>query len=165
MLYTAFSGPREPSYNGRALSTWIEIFAQAESDEVMNQAAKAIELMGTNAYAYLQEWGDVRPPSAWKEPIRYWATRLPDALQCDWMLRGRHTRRAAYARSALTLFPGISVSAQVEHYVKTSLVRYLTNDPRAEIAYGTLGTLASVPGYALPTLTNSLQDGVGTGSN
>lgn len=63
-LVAFFTREREPEYNGKPLSYWVEMYSRLDpqiSIEDEENAAEAIRAIGTNALPFLLEWTDYEP--------------------------------------------------------------------------------------------------------
>ena len=91
LLACNFLHEREPSYQGRSLSSWLHIYSTSVSQPERNEARQAILQLGPNAIPSLMRWMRYSP-SAWKRisiPVFQALYRspakviVPDALIID----------------------------------------------------------------------------------
>lgn len=104
---------REPEYQGKTLSEWLAIYADAiEGDQAQSElsiqrrteAALAIRQIGTNALPHLLEWTAYEGPSTFMERFRSLRRQLPESNSSHsfrhWCLsdcRWKHAEHADYA--------------------------------------------------------------------
>jgi hypothetical protein len=99
--------PREPSYQGRSLSDWFEVYAKAGFEahldphhpynrEAVAQVEHAFEMMGTNATPLLVEWIRQEP-----RPFRTKAENLLNKVGINWHPSQNEERRANRADWAI----------------------------------------------------------------
>jgi HEAT repeat protein len=92
---------REPSYNGRTLSEWLEIYCDDPQVSLtrllpqpleQNEAAMAVRRIGANALPWLLKWTEARAPAGtvWLNKA---ARVLPQALGRQWLA---NTLRSSY---------------------------------------------------------------------
>ncbi|MGZ4965104.1 MAG: HEAT repeat domain-containing protein, partial [Limisphaerales bacterium] len=88
----------EPSYNGRTLSEWLEIYEPTyiyldkvgrppKTPEVVEaQAATSVRQIGTNAFPTLLEWNRAKE-AVWRMDLFGLANRAPEAVRPKWLVR------------------------------------------------------------------------------
>jgi hypothetical protein len=101
-------GEKEPEYNGKRLSEWLDIactnmssleeasavlagnFAEIKSKPLL-EAVQAVRGIGTNAVPCLVRWAAIDPRPPWKEKVAaiYW--KLPRILQTDFVYDRKHS--------------------------------------------------------------------------
>jgi hypothetical protein len=94
-LYPVFCRPREPSYQGRSLSKWMDIVCNQAHPE-KGKADEAIRQIGTNATPVLIRWIQEQPP-AWKLALYANAEWLRSRVGIDLTFVPREVRHGAYA--------------------------------------------------------------------
>ena len=152
------SRTREPSYNGRTLSEWLEIYLTAEkATGTIRQngrtAAEAVRAIGTNALPFLLEW------------IRYeqnpWQRRLGKAIDAGFAPAAldRLTFSEQRMKRSATAGKGFRILGPDARLVLPDLLRMAndTNSPltadRACVAMSYLGS--DVIPYVVEALTNA----------
>jgi HEAT repeat protein len=91
-------GPKEPSYNGRSLSSWLEEWSGAYNDRT-NPAATAIRAMGSNGLPILLARVSTEEPREERILWRILSQVVPD----NWDPFNRDTYRAVTAAEAINL--------------------------------------------------------------
>lgn len=82
-VFSLVSRPREPSYNGRRIREWLELYtSDAVTSRSSDEAPDAIRGIGTNAIPYLLKWIRYEPPR-WREILGY--GDIPDWLR-EWIV-------------------------------------------------------------------------------
>lgn len=103
--------PREPSYNGRKLSAWVEEYwsgtgiQQYPSRTPHPEADAAVRHIGTNAIPWMLKWLDYEF-SPWKTKSLNWINRRVARINSSWELRDHDlVRHACVPNAFLALGP------------------------------------------------------------
>lgn len=83
-------GDKEPEYNGKKLSEWLNLYEEARfKEDKQNQqaAAAAIQHIGTNALPWLVKWIKYGRP-AWKDRIAGLIVKIPSRTIARWYMEG-----------------------------------------------------------------------------
>jgi hypothetical protein len=121
-------GEREPEYNGKKLSEWVQPYSwRYDDDEKTNhliskkrQAADdAMQQMGTNALHWLVRWIAYEPP-AWQTGVQRLVWKIPAEPIRDWCVKDEQLR--SDAKDALVAMGTNAAAAvpELAHVVKTS---------------------------------------------
>jgi hypothetical protein len=103
-LWLLLNRNAEPSYEGKRLSEWVEIYSSASQPFAeFQQAASAIRAIGTNALPFLIQWA-ASEPGAVRHCLTTVSQRLPSRISnnrtvTDWLLEPQ--MRSFMARLAL----------------------------------------------------------------
>lgn len=98
---------REPSYEGKSLSEWVEIYAR--DSKANDPASKAIRHIGTNAVPYLLKWVSYESPkNGIKKSVANLIDKLPDGIKPyfleDWTQSRSKVERAWNSAHAFSIF-------------------------------------------------------------
>jgi len=169
-LVTAFvaflSKHTEPSYNGKTLTQWINIYCWPynptvadllprktffeDSEPRQNEAADAIRHIGTNAVPTLLDWMDKDFRVAWKYKLR---AALPKRLQnshsVDWWLVAQDHYRVDRALRGFHIL-GSNAAPAVPELTRRMMTRNSDSGVSAAMALGNMG------GVGLPALLSAL---------
>ena len=89
------STPKEPRYNGRPLSEWLDLFADSlPTDPDFQPSTNAIRAIGTNAIPFLIKWAQTRHSKTETAAINWLNARLPARYRIS-TAEQRWTRAAA----------------------------------------------------------------------
>jgi len=159
VLAVAFwPGRKEPEYQGKKLSEWLEAYRSANvtkaTGAAQEQAADAVRHIGTNALPFLIEWIGYQP-TAWRIKFTGALTRLPGPLK-----RARPARLlrvpVARAKEAICGFTILEKQAAPAVPALTELLQDWKSEDRAShviVALGCVGERGLPPLVA--ALTNS----------
>jgi len=144
------TSPREPCYHGRALSAWVESYAQEVADKrdeetdlslgAVTPSEDAIRHIGTNALPYLLEWIAYESPQ-WSRGL----DKLPPWLQDNWISRSIGLK-ATRASAALYAFAALGPEA------KPAIPELARRMMEYDGGYSAGLALALIGGEALPAL-------------
>jgi len=129
LVVVFWPGPKEPEYQGKKLSDWVEIGTGPRGtirpiSEYNNENAKALSSFGTNSLPYLMKWIRFEEPS-WKVRASKAYQNLPRQLRLSgievWLSCEKEKRRAGNAAYLLALlwncqFVSPSVTALVDNF-------------------------------------------------
>jgi hypothetical protein len=73
-----FKHAGEPKYNGKALTTWLDIAARADTRESTQSAAEAVRHMGTNALPFLLTMVRAKESALTTKAARLWLSLFRD---------------------------------------------------------------------------------------
>src|SRR2546423_743458 len=98
-LGVAFIPSREPSYEGKRLSEWVEELDRTDSVTREREAVEAIRHIGTNALPYLVKWIRYdRPP--WKRKLYRVINSSLENVNPTWQIEDNKRDRAGCAMVA-----------------------------------------------------------------
>ena len=143
-------GPKEPEYEGKKLSEWLEL-QPLQSRE----SAEAVRAIGTNAVPFLTRWVEFELPP-WRLRLLRTYAKVPNPLRINkvgsWVVDSDAQRRAANAVNGFQVLGDWARSAVPE------LARYIA-DP-AKLDYSRVAIALAYAGgeEALPPLLTALED-------
>lgn len=139
-------GEKEPEYNGKKLSEWLEIYGRAtEGPARKHEAVVAVEGIGTNAIPFLLKWIDYSPP-AWRTwPLR--VTRRSPLLR-GWWLKHFAFGGAGFRRSRNGHF-GFAILGPAGESALPELTRRLNETKSSLRSYDAMCAMRSIGGAAL----------------
>jgi len=146
------SGPKEPSYNGKTLSQWIDL---AYSSPQAGEADDALRHIGTNAIPCLLDWLAYQP-APWRQKAKQFVLRLPVKARspklANWLLPNNHQKRAALA---MHIFPRLGPGAPA---AIPGLTRIMKNSKSRPVSMRAVVALVSLGKDALPPMLTALSD-------
>jgi hypothetical protein len=83
-------GEREPEYNGKKLSEWLNLYEEArfkEDPQKQRAGAEAVQHIGTNALPWLVKWIEYGRP-AWKDRLVRFVVKIPSSTIIRWYTEG-----------------------------------------------------------------------------
>lgn len=156
-LFLVFRREPEPSYGGKTLSKWLEVYAYESADDENNgSAAKAIRTMGTNVVPYLVRWlsydysRNKSRNGSWS-----WRRKLPNGVPPSlrlWIMEDPHETKAQLAGFGFSVLGERANSAIPELTAVMSDLTATNRSLRAAMALTAIGK------EAIPCLSNQLAD-------
>ena len=150
-LFLIFTREREPEYQGRRLSEWLERYRETQSSQDINDSEAAIRIIGTNALPYFLKW-IADEPRAWRISV---STNLPaflDRPPVNRWIEGNASRRSAYALSGFALLATNAVSAIPE------LEALMKDNTKPMSSKHAIFALSHMGDPAIPVLKSALAD-------
>jgi hypothetical protein len=113
---------REPEYNGKKLSEWLEISASRKYNDRWPQAEDAVRHIGTNALPWLSKWMSYESPK-WKDQMARWKV---------WNILPRQLYRLVYNADFQTIWAaeGFRILAPTSEQVSDELARLANRWPK-----------------------------------
>src|SRR5688572_17522960 len=138
---------KEPRYDGRPLTYWVEALASGKEDRA--QAEEAIQKIGTNAFPFLLRW--IRSPEQkYRKSLRWLAAKLPNGLGPKWA-------REDYIAPPSRAMIAIKALGHEARSLVPELER-LAADPNAEGADAALRALARMGSNGVPALLAAIRN-------
>jgi len=157
LAVTLWPGDREPSYQGKKLSEWLEMYSGAmhagfEKSPGRLEAEDAVRHIGTNAIPLLLEWVRYEPP-AWRDQV-WRKMRLGRRLETDFV--ARHVLGKEFFHSELAQYGFAILGPEAECAVPelTKLVCYGASPNiagKAAFALGSMGLPGVLPLVSVAT--------------
>jgi hypothetical protein len=151
VAFVVWPGEREPEYQGRKLSEWLEPYNDVGDDEARVAAIKHI---GTNALPFLLSWMQYEPPP-WRESIYRHLYKLPKIARKDLTYRVLLGKGELRLRAVVRGFEALGPEAAP---AVPELARILSRTKSTGTGYRATFALASIGEEGLPALTNALAD-------
>jgi hypothetical protein len=149
-------GEREPEYQGKKLSEWLEVYSQTFPDsseriEAHRGAARAVREIGTNSLPWILKWIHYeRAP--WRDGLDRVVKKLPEPLGAEGGVMSGGEFRAAIALHAFEILGPRANSAVPE------LTRLL-NEPGQQTPKNAMTALGCIGKDGLPALLTVLTNG------
>jgi len=149
---------REPQYQGRSLSAWLNDIENDPSGHDSAMAHVAIGIFGTDALPELRRRIRFRP-TAWRTRLIQWKNKLPTRIRDSEVVR-RLDYNQDFARQliALNLLDDLGAAAAPAIPDVAKLVTDRGNGLQSGHSLTALATLARLGPLAVPALTNLLAD-------
>jgi hypothetical protein len=146
-------GEREPEYNGKKLSEWIEICWEIGLDDSQNlEAQKVVQTIGTNGLQSLLKWAGQGVP-VWQIRVAEWCQQF----HVDWLEHRvwARNRRNLNAWAALRLFGAGATAAVREVY------RIAIDSNLYEVTASAIRFLSEIGPNGVPPLLHVIAEGKG----
>ena len=156
-LVVFLTSKTKPTYQGRLLSGWLEIYG-AELDSPADQkGADTIRHIGNNALPFLLKWTSYEPPTAgFNNAFRYVLHRISEAMipaAAERWVSPTYTENRAYTAAIV-----FELFRDQAHLVITQLTK-LMNNPKFPIASrNAVVAMAYVGTDAIPVLSAQLRN-------
>ncbi len=150
--------PEGPTYQGRSLSKWVELYAAYETTkdehhrEEAAQAAQAVRAIGTNALPFLLQWIRYEPP--------FWQQRISPDLRlsaqdhalASYIINGPGYEKQKAARKAFT-FLGTNAAPAIP-----ALRIMMRETNHHATAMSAIIALSEIGAVGMPTLVSAISD-------
>lgn len=156
VLAVVLTREREPSYQGRSLSSWLKDYtAELDNPPEEQPAKEAIRHIGTNALPYLLKWTSYESPHfGISRALKTLLPRIPDAITPEAMWRWAYAvRKKTRAEIAATAYALVGDQARL---AIPDLVKLMNDPKRPEASGRAVAALAYIGKDALPEITAQL---------
>ena len=146
--------PDEPTFDGRKLSEWLEIYGRSSREAPNTNALNAMIKIGTNGLPFLLHWisYEPRPPNKVKRLVSKMPMWLTPDMFHNWAIRDEEEFRANTA-SLIISFLGDNAHAAIP-----GLVELMNDSGRTNASARSIIALARIGSEALPLLLANLAD-------